>query len=67
MDATRVTSCENPDQKNRTDRSILANPAVPSMKDTINAKIKRRESFRPFAPSVLKEVVGSPISSWSKA
>lgn len=39
-------------------RSILANPAIPTMKDTINAKIKRRESFRPFAPSVLKEDVG---------
>lgn len=38
-------------------RSILANPAVPTMKDTINAKIKRRESFRPFAPSVLREDV----------
>lgn len=38
-------------------RSILANPAIPTMKDTINAKIKRRESFRPFAPSVLKEAV----------
>jgi len=40
-------------------RSILANPAVPTMKDTINAKIKRRESFRPFAPSVLREEVAS--------
>lgn len=39
-------------------RSILANPAVPTMKDNINAKIKRRESFRPFAPSVLREDVG---------
>jgi carbamoyltransferase len=38
-------------------RSILANPTIPTMKDTINAKIKRRESFRPFAPSVLKEQV----------
>jgi carbamoyltransferase len=38
-------------------RSILANPGVPTMKDTINAKIKRRESFRPFAPSVIKEDV----------
>lgn len=38
-------------------RSILANPTIPTMKDTINAKIKRRESFRPFAPSVLKEYV----------
>lgn len=38
-------------------RSILANPAILTMKDTINAKIKRRESFRPFAPSVLRERV----------
>lgn len=38
-------------------RSILANPAITTMKDTINAKIKRRESFRPFAPSVLREDV----------
>lgn len=40
-------------------RSILANPAVSTMKETINAKIKRRESFRPFAPSVLKEQVST--------
>lgn len=40
-------------------RSILANPAIPTMKDTINSKIKRRESFRPFAPSVLKEDVAA--------
>ncbi len=38
-------------------RSILANPAILTMKETINAKIKRRESFRPFAPSVLREMV----------
>jgi carbamoyltransferase len=38
-------------------RSIVANPALATMKDTINAKIKRRESFRPFAPSVLREDV----------
>jgi len=38
-------------------RSILAHPGIPTMKDTINLKIKRRESFRPFAPSVLKEDV----------
>ena len=31
-------------------RSILAHPGWPGMKDIINAKIKRRESFRPFAP-----------------
>ena len=38
-------------------RSILANPAIKTMKNTINEKIKRRESFRPFAPSVLREDV----------
>jgi len=36
-------------------RSILADPRNSEMKNIINAKIKRRESFRPFAPSVLKE------------
>ncbi len=36
-------------------RSILADPRNPKMKDIINKKIKRRESFRPFAPSVLQE------------
>ncbi|RPJ59231.1 MAG: hypothetical protein EHM24_28085, partial [Acidobacteria bacterium] len=36
-------------------RSLLADPRNPKMKDIINAKVKFRESFRPFAPSVLKE------------
>ncbi len=36
-------------------RSILADPRNPRMKDIINLKIKRRESFRPFAPSVLED------------
>ncbi len=36
-------------------RSILADPRRADMKDILNAKIKRRESFRPFAPSVLRE------------
>ncbi len=36
-------------------RSLLADPRNPRMKDIINAKVKFRESFRPFAPSVLKE------------
>jgi carbamoyltransferase len=40
-------------------RSILANPSIPNMRDIINAKIKRRESFRPFAPTVLKEYVST--------
>jgi len=38
-------------------RSILADPRNANIKDLINLKIKRRESFRPFAPSVLKEFV----------
>jgi carbamoyltransferase len=33
-------------------RSILANPTLPNMKDKINAVIKKREGFRPFAPMV---------------
>ena len=38
-------------------RSILADPSRPDAKELINSKIKRRESFRPFAPSILKEHV----------
>ncbi len=36
-------------------RSILADPRRGDMKELLNRKIKRRESFRPFAPSVLEE------------
>jgi carbamoyltransferase len=36
-------------------RSILADPRRGDMRDVINAKIKRREKFRPFAPAVLAE------------
>jgi carbamoyltransferase len=36
-------------------RSILAHPGFPGMKDILNARIKHREWFRPFAPSVLVE------------
>jgi carbamoyltransferase len=36
-------------------RSIIADPTNANMKDIINTKIKRRESFRPFAPSILLE------------
>ncbi|RZK49198.1 MAG: carbamoyltransferase [Pedobacter sp.] len=36
-------------------RSILADPRRTDAKEILNAKIKRRESFRPFAPSILKE------------
>jgi carbamoyltransferase len=38
-------------------RSILCDPRRPDMKALLNAKIKRRESFRPFAPSILEEAV----------
>ncbi len=38
-------------------RSILAHPGWPGMKDLINQKIKRREAFRPFAPTILAEEV----------
>ncbi|MFO1172370.1 MAG: carbamoyltransferase [Hyphomicrobiaceae bacterium] len=38
-------------------RSILGDPRNPTMQKTLNLKIKYRESFRPFAPSVLREDV----------
>jgi len=41
-------------------RSILADPRSPSMQKLLNLKVKYRESFRPFAPSVLRE----DISEW---
>lgn len=41
-------------------RSILGDPRRADMKNILNAKIKRRESFRPFAPSVLEE----HVSDW---
>ena len=41
-------------------RSILGDPRRANMKDILNEKIKRRESFRPFAPSILRE----EVSNW---
>lgn len=41
-------------------RSILGDPRRSDMKDILNLKIKRRESFRPFAPSILRE----KVSEW---
>jgi carbamoyltransferase len=38
-------------------RSIIADPRRTDAKDLLNSKIKRRESFRPFAPSILREYV----------
>jgi carbamoyltransferase len=40
-------------------RSILADPRPASNKDRINQMVKKREAFRPFAPSVLEEQVGT--------
>ena len=39
-------------------RSILGDARSPSMQKTLNLKVKYRESFRPFAPAVLREDVG---------
>ena len=39
-------------------RSILADPRSDKMKDLINKKVKHRQWFRPFAPSILREEVG---------
>jgi len=39
-------------------RSILGDPRSPTMQRTLNLKVKHRESFRPFAPSVLRDDVG---------
>ena len=52
-------------------RSILADPRSPGMKDIINEKVKHRQWFRPFAPSILRDEVknwfvhdvGSPYMS----
>jgi carbamoyltransferase len=41
-------------------RSILGDPRSPSMQKTLNLKVKYRESFRPFAPSILRE----DVSQW---
>tara|TARA_B100001029_G_scaffold146574_1_gene127198 strand:- start:3313 stop:5088 length:1776 start_codon:yes stop_codon:yes gene_type:complete len=40
-------------------RSIIANPTNPEMKDIVNAKIKFREPYRPFAPSVLEDKIST--------
>ena len=41
-------------------RSIIADPRSPKMQKQLNLKVKYRESFRPFAPSVLRE----DVSEW---
>jgi carbamoyltransferase len=44
-------------------RSILANPAVPGIADTINAQIKYRERWRPFCPSLLDRAAHDILQS----
>lgn len=44
-------------------RSIVAHPGHPQMKDILNARIKHREWFRPFAPSILEERLGEYFES----
>lgn len=39
-------------------RSILADPSRPEMKDRVNNQVKHREPWRPFAPSILEEAIG---------
>lgn len=39
-------------------RSIVADPRRPEMKEILNRRIKHREAFRPFAPSILEEATG---------
>lgn len=39
-------------------RSIIGDPRSPAMQKTLNLRVKYRESFRPFAPSILREDVG---------
>lgn len=48
-------------------RSILADPRRADAKDLLNLKIKRRESFRPFAPSVLEEYAAEIFEFWEPA
>ena len=47
----------NGDRRALGNRSIICDPRRQDMKDILNLKIKRRESFRPFAPSILRECV----------
>ena len=46
-------------------RSIVCDPRRPDMKAMLNDKIKRRESFRPFAPSVMEEAVAESFENAS--
>src|SRR5260370_15170036 len=45
-------------------RSIVADPRRADMKDILNRRIKHREIFRPFAPSILAEATGEWFAKW---
>lgn len=47
-------------------RSILANPKLEKMKDAVNSKVKHRESWRPFCPSVIQEVAPDYLTNLTK-
>ena len=51
----------NLDQELLGGRSIIGDPRNKNMQSVMNLKIKYRESFRPFAPSVLEEDARKPI------
>ncbi|MFT7625587.1 MAG: carbamoyltransferase [Myxococcota bacterium] len=48
-------------------RSILCDPARADMKEVLNARVKFREPFRPFAPSILEEAAGTYFADGGKA
>lgn len=48
-------------------RSILANPANPGMKDIVNNRVKKREPWRPFAPSILEEYAPQYAQNYYKS
>lgn len=48
-------------------RSILANPSIQKMKDIINHRVKGREPWRPFAPSLLEEYAPTYLSDVNKS
>ena len=39
-------------------RSIIVDPRIENMKELLNQKIKKREGFRPFAPSIMEDQIG---------
>ena len=47
-------------------RSILANPKLEKMKDAVNSKVKHRESWRPFCPSMIQEVAPDYLTNLTK-